>query len=91
MYPEMAVRLPVGTTLICDTRNSRVLEVDPEGNVVWQYGPDGEKPLSAPSQAMRLATGHTVIVHGNQRHILEVNPLGEVVWQYALPPERRNA
>ena len=29
-----------GNTLIADQFNNRVIEVDPDGNIVWQFGGD---------------------------------------------------
>jgi len=36
-WPRDADRLPTGNTLVTDSRNNRVLEVDANGSVVWQY------------------------------------------------------
>lgn len=36
-WPRDADRLPNGNTLIADTGNDRVLEVTPNGQVVWEY------------------------------------------------------
>jgi hypothetical protein len=36
-WPRDADRLPNGNTLITDSRNFRVLEVGPNGSVVWRY------------------------------------------------------
>jgi hypothetical protein len=36
-WPRDADRLPNGNTLVTDSRNNRVLEVDANGSVVWQY------------------------------------------------------
>jgi hypothetical protein len=36
-WPRDADRLPNGNTLIADSGNDRVLEVTPEGQVVWEY------------------------------------------------------
>ncbi len=30
-------RLPNGNTLICESSNGRIIEVDPDGNIVWDY------------------------------------------------------
>ena len=39
-WPRDADRLPSGNTLVSDSRNSRVLEVTPSGDVVWEvYAP----------------------------------------------------
>ncbi|WP_224332982.1 aryl-sulfate sulfotransferase [Haloprofundus halobius] len=36
-WPRDADRLPNGNTLITDTMNHRVVEVTPEGEIVWEY------------------------------------------------------
>jgi hypothetical protein len=36
-WPRDADRLPNGNTLITDTANGRVIEVTPQGDIVWQY------------------------------------------------------
>jgi hypothetical protein len=36
-WPRDADRLPNGNTLIVDTFNNRVLEINPDGEVVWRY------------------------------------------------------
>ena len=36
-WPRDADRLPNGNTLITDSRNSRVIEIDRNGSVVWRY------------------------------------------------------
>jgi hypothetical protein len=36
-WPRDADRLPNGNTLITDSRNNRVLEIDENGSVVWRY------------------------------------------------------
>jgi hypothetical protein len=51
-WPRDADRLPNGNTLIVDTHNQRVVEVTPQGEVVWEfYAP------WAPYDAERLGTG----------------------------------
>ena len=50
-WPRDADRLPNGHTLITDTRNDRVVEVDGDGQVVWSV--DAHRPY----EAERLDTG----------------------------------
>jgi len=50
-WPRDADRLPNGHTLITDTRNDRVIEVDDEGAVVWSTS------IHRPYEAERLGTG----------------------------------
>ncbi len=50
-WPRDADRLPNGNTLITDTHGKRVVEVAPNGSIVWSV------PLSHPYDAERLGTG----------------------------------
>ena len=50
-WPRDADRLPNGHTLVTDTRNDRVLEVDATGEVVWSVD------VHRPYEAERLGTG----------------------------------
>ncbi|MHB9288749.1 arylsulfotransferase family protein [Halobacteriales archaeon Cl-PHB] len=50
-WPRDADRLPNGHTLISDTNGKRILEVDQDGEIVW------EVPLSHPYEVERLGTG----------------------------------
>jgi hypothetical protein len=50
-WPRDADRLPNGHTLITDTRNARVIEVDGDGEVVWSAA------VHRPYEAERLGTG----------------------------------
>ncbi|MFB6281055.1 MAG: aryl-sulfate sulfotransferase [Haloferacaceae archaeon] len=75
-WPRDADRLPNGNTLVTDTLNHRVVEVTPEGRVVWEfYAPwapyDSERVdhgggSSGPTVAELNASG-TYRVHGGDR------------------------
>jgi len=58
-WPRDADRLPNGNTLITDTYNNRVIEVTPQGDVVWEYEEsvveDGERKGGLVYQADRLS------------------------------------
>jgi len=70
-WPRDADRLPNGNTLVVDSLNHRVVEVTPEGEVVWEfYAPwapyDAERGAdesNGPTMRERNATG-TYEVHG---------------------------
>ncbi len=51
-WPRDADRLPNGNTLVTDTLNHRVIEVTPEGRVVWEY-----YATWGPYDAERIGTG----------------------------------
>jgi len=44
-WPRDADRLPNGNTLVTDSRNFRVLEVGPNGSVVWRYEMKAERGI----------------------------------------------
>jgi hypothetical protein len=51
-WPRDADRLPNGNTLIVDTLNHRVIEVTPQGEIVWEY-----YATWGPYDAERMGTG----------------------------------
>jgi DNA-binding beta-propeller fold protein YncE len=60
--PSLAVRLPGGDVLVCDSDNDRIIVIDPQTNtIVWQYGHThvpGSKPgyLHTPDSAILVAS-----------------------------------
>lgn len=83
--PEYAERLANGHTLISDTGNSRILELDAEGRIVWSLLAGGNLRMTRPTLAQRLANGHTLVEHSNRSRWLEVNQQNLPVWRYSLP------
>ena len=67
--------------------DNRVLLIDRQGEIVWQYGTagvtgSGFDQLNTPVQATFLPNFDILITdQGNQR-VIEVNPWYEIVWQY---------
>ncbi|MDD2666751.1 MAG: hypothetical protein PHI74_07815, partial [Methanocellales archaeon] len=82
--PLSAERLPNGNTLIADTGNFKVIEVTPDGTIVWEYLCTG---ALGPSDADRLPNGNTLItMFGDEfwiGHVTEVTPGGVIVWEYS--------
>lgn len=98
--PRHAVRLANGNTLITDAGDrdaeaNRVIEVAPDGRIVWTFGTPGvagrdETHLDRPSAAQRLANGNTLIVEEDGGRMLEVEPSGRISDWYgagAMMPE----
>lgn len=74
--PSSIQRLRNGNTLVvCTQQNGSVLEIDPNGNTVWQF----DSPR-APHCARRLQNGNTLISLLNESRVIEVDRNGEVVW-----------
>ena len=69
--------------------DNRVILVNEEGRIVWQYGQfgvtgSGPNELNTPVQCTWLPNGHVLISdQGNQR-IIEVNRDKKIVWQYGM-------
>src|SRR2546430_15622189 len=79
-----ASRLPNGNTLITDSNNNRIIEVDPTDNIVWQYATNlqrGSNPAPLPTRAVRLRNGHTLISDQFNDRVIEVTRAGEIVFQ----------
>jgi len=69
--------------------DNRVLLVDREGHIVWQYGQagvsgSGENQLNTPVQATALPGRHVLITDQGNSRVIEVNDEHEVVWQYGM-------
>ena len=84
-----ATGAPPGSEPMCPSgcADNRVLLVDEDGQIKWQYGAFGitgsqHNQLNAPVQAT-WTPNHTVLItdQGNQR-VIEVNLRNQIVWQY---------
>jgi outer membrane protein assembly factor BamB len=67
--------------------DNRVMLVDREGDIVWQYGQagktgSGENELNTPVFAAALPNGHVLITDQANERVIEVNREHDVVWQY---------
>ena len=89
-WPFTAIRLDNGNTVITLTHGNKIIEVDPDGVVVWQMSnEDVEDAIFAdPCGAQRLPNGNTVIASYAAQEgvkLFEVTPEREVVWTYEGP------
>jgi hypothetical protein len=82
-----AIRLPDGNTLLGCGNDHRVLEVDPNNNIVWQVAQNDlpGNPLLFVAGLQRLANGNTVVCNwgpnaaGSQ--VFEITSDKKIVWQ----------
>jgi len=81
-----ASRLQNGHTLITDSNHNRIVEIDQNKNVVWEYLtchgagcnlPRGTGP--SPTRAVRLRHGHTLISDQYNHRVIEVNHAKHIV------------
>jgi hypothetical protein len=80
-----ASRLENGDTLITDSNNNRIVEVDAGDKIVWQYatnGATGSNSNPLPTRAVRLADGHTLISDQFNHRVIEVSHAGHIVASY---------
>ena len=67
-----------GGFLVVSAKEKAVIELDPEGRVVWAY-----RKVKKPLDADRLANGNTMIADGGAgAGVLEVDRGGNVVWSH---------
>ena len=85
--PHNADRLPGGNTIIADSMNERILEVDPRGEIVWEYWPAGRDQLNWPRDADVLDNGDVLITDSKNGRVLEVTRTGETVWEFTIDIE----
>src|SRR5450756_112145 len=67
--------------------DNRVVLVDPNHRILWQYGQfgqtgDGPNLLSTPVQCTWLPNQHVLITDQGNNRIIEVNLHKQIVWQY---------
>ncbi len=80
--PHEARFTPDQGCLICDTGHSRVLEVSPDGAVVWELCRSSLGPLSAPRWCEPLPNGRYVIVDTGNNLIVCVDREGDALWSF---------
>jgi hypothetical protein len=80
---------PPGTEPACPSgcADNRVILVNREGHIVWQYGQFGVtgsdfNQLNTPVQATFLPNQHVLITDQVNERVIEVNGAHHIVWQY---------
>ena len=81
--------VPAGAEPTCPNGcpDNRVMLVDPEGKILWQYGKagvtgSGPDQLNVPVQNTWLPNHHILITDQSNARIIEVNLSKQIVWQY---------
>jgi hypothetical protein len=80
--PVQSTFVPDFNVLITDQGNNRIIEVNYDKQIVWQYPGDDTNAtdqLNAPNSAEMLANGHVLIADQGNSRALEVNSAGEIV------------
>ena len=84
-------RLPDGRTMIAESGNCRVIEVDADGKIVFELKLDLPKPDAHRDTRMvrKLASGNYLVCHESIGTVREYDPAGKTVWQYKLDLNNR--
>src|SRR5262249_37471428 len=79
-------RLPDGLTMIAESGNRRIIEVDKDGRIVRQISLTVDHPNSHRDTRLvrKLANGHYLVCHEGDGVVREYDGTGKVVWSYAL-------
>ena len=79
-------RLPNGLTLIAESGNRRLIEVDGEGKIVKEIALkiDHPHPHRDTRLVRKLANGNYLVCQEGDGTVREYDTLGKVVWSYAL-------
>lgn len=92
--PTQAFRLPNGNTLIADSENRRVIEVNPGREIVWLFDTGIEKASGGafsfiPIRLIRMGNGNTVVF--SPLYVIEVTRLLRplYLYQYANLPKTK--
>jgi outer membrane protein assembly factor BamB len=80
-------RLADGRTFVGENSTGRLLEVDPDGKVVFtlQTSPSQTGQHQNMRMARKLANGNYLVCHSGARLVKEYNPKGEAVWEVKVP------
>ncbi len=81
-----AQRLANGHTLVAETGNRRLVEVDQAGQVVKSVPLTVDKPHPHRDTRLvrKLSTGNYLVCHEGDGKVREYDPSGKVVWTYTL-------
>lgn len=79
-------RLPEGTTMIAESGNSRIIEVNRAGEIVKEIPLSVKKshPHRDTRMVRKLDNGNYLVCHEGDGCVREYDPTGKVVWEYAL-------
>jgi hypothetical protein len=79
-------RLDKGVTMIAESGNRRIVEVDKDGKIIHEVPLTVDRPDPHRDTRMvrKLANGNYLVCHEGDGKVREYDPDGKVVWSYAL-------
>lgn len=86
-------RLEGGNTMVAESGNSRIVEVDKDGKIVKEIALKVAKsdPHRDTRMVRKLASGNYLVCHEGEGAVKEYDGKGEVVWEYKLDLNGRKA
>jgi hypothetical protein len=86
-------RLPDGNTMVAESGNARLVEVNPKGEIVKEVAlkVDRPHPHRDTRMARKLDTGHYLVCHEGDGCVREYDAAGKVVWEYKLELTRKRS
>ena len=80
-------RLPDGNTLVAETGNLRILEINPKGEIVKSVPIQTDRPDSHHDtrRVRKTSAGTYLVCHEPLGLVREYDTRGTIVWEYAIP------
>ena len=84
-------RLDNGLTMVAESGNARIVEVDKDGKIVKEVPLTVKKPQPHRDTRMvrKLENGHYLVCHEGEGKVCEYDDTGKIVWTYALDLNNR--
>ncbi|PIQ23732.1 hypothetical protein COW36_20350 [bacterium (Candidatus Blackallbacteria) CG17_big_fil_post_rev_8_21_14_2_50_48_46] len=83
LRPRSAFRTLMGTTLVADQGNRRLVEFNAKGEIIWEYKKHRE--IASPYYAEALGQGTILFVDQGLHMVKEITREGELIWSYGQP------
>jgi outer membrane protein assembly factor BamB len=79
-------RLPDGTTMVAESGNRRIVEVDKDGKIVREVPLTVKRPDAHRDTRLvrKLSSGNYLVCQEGDGVVREYDPAGKTVWEYAL-------
>ncbi|MEZ0374092.1 MAG: hypothetical protein ACAI44_33685, partial [Candidatus Sericytochromatia bacterium] len=81
--PRSARLLESGNYLIADSRNKRLVELSPAGELIWEFR--NEELVASPQYVEELPDGDLLFCDSLLNRVLQIDRLGHVQWYYGAP------
>jgi hypothetical protein len=85
-YPSDPQPTKAGNYVIADyVRHGRIIEIDQQGNIVWDFDGGGQGGLDRPSLAEELPNGNIIANDDLNHRVIVIDKASKrIVWQYGI-------